>query len=72
MNFKNRAILSMLALLSLSACNSPASPSYSPTLSKLGPNMQEIMEQALQASGSWNTQPEQKSTEVNELHSKNF
>jgi hypothetical protein len=72
MDFKNHAILSMLALLTLSACDNRASPSYSPTLSKLGPNMQEVMEQALQASGSWNMQPKPNSTEANELHLKNL
>lgn len=67
MNFKRHVTLYLLALLSLSACGQSALPS--PTLSKLGPNMQEVMEDKLAATGSWNMPPSANSTDPSELRS---
>jgi len=72
MRFKNHAILLLTALLLLSACDQRVSPSNSPTLSKLGPNMQEKMERALAQSGYWNMPPSPKPTEANALNLSNF
>lgn len=58
---KPLAILLLPALLLLSGCDQRVSLS-SPTLSKLGGNMQEEMETALVQSGSWNMPPAAKPT----------
>lgn len=55
MSYREIVILSLLSLLALGACSPAVSPSVSPTLSKLGPNMQDQMHEALGLSGSLTT-----------------
>jgi len=68
MPFKIPAIPLLLGLLLLSACGQ--SVYQSPTLSKLGPNMQEEMEKELARTGYWNMPPVAKPTAVSALPSK--
>lgn len=60
---KKTVMLLLSALLLLSGCGQRASlyPAK-PTLSELGPNMQDEMERAFQESGSWDTRPNVKPT----------
>lgn len=57
MNFNEAVILSLLSLLALVGCSPAVSLSHpaSPTLSKLGPNMQDVMHEALGLNGSSTT-----------------
>lgn len=67
MRYKETVILSLLSLLSLAGCTPAASLSRpaSPTLSKLGPNMQDLMHEALGLNGSSTTQPNAKLIDPN-------
>jgi len=70
MGYKQTVILSLTALLSLSACGQPKVYPQGLTLSKLGPNMQDRMEVLLApATTSETTQPSVKLTEASALHS---
>lgn len=71
MRYKFNMILLLTALLSLSACQQSVYP-QGLTLGKLGPNMQEQMEEALVQSGYWNTPQQLNDTGKSELPSKNF
>lgn len=57
MSYNEIVILSLLSLLALAGCSPAASLSHpaSPSLSKLGPNMQDQMHEALGLSGSLTT-----------------
>lgn len=67
MSYKEIAILSLLSLLALVGCSPAVSLSHpaSPSLSKLGPNMQDMMIEALGLSGSLITPPSAKPTDPN-------
>ena len=67
MSYKEIVILSLLSLLALGACSPDVlrSPPASPTLSKLGPNMQDTMHEALGLSGSLTTPPSAKPIDPN-------
>lgn len=71
MNSKIRAMILPIVCMMLSGCAQSASQ-YSPTLSKLGPNMQDQMEQELVATGSWSMQPNAKPTAQNALPLNSF
>lgn len=69
MHYRPVMILLPLGLLLLSACSQsvPLSKAQSPTLAAAGPNMQEVMEQELRATGSWTMPPSVSATDPSEL-----
>lgn len=70
MLYRKTVIGLLAASLTLSACQKPAcSYPAAPTLSELGPNMQDEMEKAFQESGSWDTRPHVKPTAPSALDS---